>query len=177
MASRKRNPATGYAGVFYVEAPRPGGYGLEKVYYIRYRKQGKLVEEKAGGQYRDNMTAAKAASIRGVRMEGKEASNEEKRASARAAKAAEESRYTFNRLWSLFEEVKSANRTIKDDRIRYNLHIAPSLGIKTIPDLTVHDIDKLRAKLEKDGKAPQTVKHVLALVKRLLHFALHKGYV
>jgi integrase len=177
MASRKRNPAAGYAGVFYVEVPRPGGYGLEKVYYIRYRKQGKLVEEKVGGQYRDNMTAAKAASIRGVRMEGKEASNEEKRASIRAAKAAEEARYTFNRIWSLFEEVKSANRTVKDDRIRYNLHIAPSLGAKTIPDLTVHDIDKLRAKLEKGGKSPQTVKHVLTLVKRLLNFALRKGYV
>jgi integrase len=177
MASRKRQSVVGYAGVYFVEVPRPAGYGAEKVYYIRYRKQGKLIEEKVGGQYRDNMTAAKAASIRGARMEGKETTNEEKRASIRAAKAAEEARYTFNRLWSLFEEVKSANRTIRDDRIRYNLHIAPSLGAKTIPDLTVHDIDKLRAKMEKDGKSPQTVKHILTLVKRLLNFALRKGYV
>lgn len=177
MASRKRQTVVGYAGVYFIEVPRPAGYGAEKVYYIRYRKQGKLIEEKVGGQYRDNMTAAKAASIRGSRMEGKEASNEEKRATVRAAKAAEETRYTFNRLWSLFEEVKSANRTVKDDRIRYNLHIAPSLGTKTIPDLTIHDIDKLRAKLEKDGKSPQTVKHILTLVKRLLNFALRKGYV
>lgn len=177
MASRKRQSVVGYAGVYFVEVPRPAGYGAEKVYYIRYRKEGKLIEEKVGGQYRDNMTAAKAASIRGARMEGKEATNEEKRASIRAAKAAEEARYTFNRLWSLFEEVKSANRTVKDDRIRYNLHIAPSLGTKTIPDLTVHDINKLRAKMEKDGKSPQTVKHILTLVKRLLNFALRKGYV
>lgn len=177
MASRKRQTVIGYAGVYFVEVPRPAGYGAEKVYYIRYRKQGKLIEEKVGGQYRDNMTAAKAASIRGSRMEGKEATNEEKRETVRAAKAAEEARYTFNRLWSLFEEVKSANRTVKDDRIRYNLHIAPSLGTKTIPDLTVHDIDKLRAKMEKDGKSPQTVKHILTLVKRLLNFALRKGYV
>lgn len=175
MASRKRQSVVGYAGVYFVEVPRAAGYGTEKVYYIRYRKQGKLIEEKVGGQYRDNMTAAKAASIRCVRMEGKEATNEEKRATARAAKMAEESHYPLNKIWSLFEEAKSANRTAKDDRIRYNLHIATSLGTKSIPELTVHDIDKLRVKLEKAGKSPQTVKHVLTLVKRLLNFALRKG--
>ncbi|EGW52570.1 hypothetical protein HMPREF1022_00543 [Desulfovibrio sp. 6_1_46AFAA] len=177
MASRKRQSVVGYAGVYFVEVPKAAGYGTEKIYYIRYRRQGKLIEEKVGGQYRDNMTAAKAASIRGLRMEGKDASNEEKRAAARAAKIAEESRYTFSRLWSLFEEAKNTNRTIKDDRIRFNLHIAPALGTKSIPELTVHDIDRLRAKLEKAGKSPQTVKHVLTLVKRLLNFALCKGYV
>lgn len=177
MASRKRHSAPGYAGVYFFEVPRPTGNGMEKIYYIRYRKQGKLIEEKAGAQYRDNMTAAKAASIRGLRMEGKDASNEEKREAVRAARAEEEARYSFNKLWSLFEEVKSANRTVKDDRIRYNLHIAPALGAKTISELTVHDIDKLRAKLEKDGKAPQTVRHILTLIKRLLNFALQKGYV
>jgi integrase len=177
MASRKRESVVGYAGVYFVEVPRAAGYGAEKVYYIRYRKQGKLIEEKVGGQYRDNMTAAKAASIRGQRMEGKDASNEEKRAAVRAAKVEEESRYSFNKLWSLFEEAKSANRTVKDDRIRYNLHIAPSLGTKSIPELTIHDIDKLRATLEKAGKSPQTVKHVLTLIKRMLNFALRRGYV
>jgi integrase len=177
MASRTRHPAVGYAGVFYVEVARLAGYGTEKIYYIRYRRGGKLIEEKAGGQYRDNMTAAKASSIRGIRMEGKESSNEEKRAAVRAAKVEEEGRYTINRIWSIFEESKSANRTIKDDRIRYNLHVTSYIGTKTITDLTVNDIDKLRSRMEKDGKAPQTVKHVLTLVKRLLNFALQKGYV
>ena len=48
---------------------------------------------------------------------------------------------------------------------------------KSIPELTVHDIDRLRSRLEKAGKSPQTVKHVLTLIKRLLNFALRKGYV
>jgi integrase len=171
--------------VYFVEVPRLGGYGPERVFYIRYRRQGRLIEEKVGGQYRDNMTAAKAATIRGVRMEGKELSNEERREAGLAAKAEAaqiakteaDSRYSFSSLWSLFEEAKSANRTIKDDRIRYNLHIAPSLGTKSIPELTVQDMDKLRAQMEKAGKSPQTVKHVLALVKRLMNFALRRGYV
>lgn len=41
----------------------------------------------------------------------------------------------------------------------------------------MHDIDKLRANLEKSGKSPQTVKHVLTLLKRMLNFGLRKGYV
>ena len=178
MASRKRQAVVGYAGVYFVEVPRSTGHGMEKVYYVRYRKQGKLIEEKVGGQYRRTLRRGRQGrSDRGLRMEGKDASNEEKRAAVRAAKMAEESRYSFDRLWSLFEEAKSSNRSIKDDRIRFNLHIAPSLGTKSIPELTIHDIDKLRAKLEKAGKSPQTVKHVLTLVKRILNFALQKGYV
>ena len=49
MASRKRQTVVGYAGVFFVEAPRANGNGLEKVYFIRYRKNGKLIEEKSEG--------------------------------------------------------------------------------------------------------------------------------
>lgn len=177
MASRKRQSVVGYAGVYFIETPRPAGNGMEKVYYIRYRKHDKLIEEKVGGQYRDNMTAAKAASIRGLRMEGRDASNEEKRRAARAAKEEEEARYSFNRIWGTYEEAKGANRSFKDDRIRYNLHIAPEIGGKSIPEITVKDLDKLRARMEKAGKSPQTVKHVLMLIKRLMNFALRKGFV
>ena len=49
MASRKRQSVVGYAGVYFVEALRAAGHGTEKIYYIRYRKQGKLIEEKVGG--------------------------------------------------------------------------------------------------------------------------------
>ena len=134
MASRKRQTVVGYAGVFFVEAPRANGNGLEKVYFIRYRKNGKLIEEKVGGQFRDNMTASKAASIRGLRIEGKDKSNEEKREAIRQARAEELSRYPLDRIWKMFEESKSRNRSIDDDRTRFNLHISPYLGHKTIDD-------------------------------------------
>ena len=130
-----------------------------------------------GGQYRDNMTAAKAASIRGVRMEGRETSNAEKRVAARQAKAEEEARYSLNRLWSLFEEEKRGNRSINGrPRSLYAPHRA-LLGSKAIPELTLTDIDKLRIRLEKARKSPQTIKHVLTLLKRILRFAERKGYV
>ena len=36
---------TNYPGVFYREATRLGGKGLEKVFYIVFKKDGKVIEE------------------------------------------------------------------------------------------------------------------------------------
>ncbi|MFO7912080.1 MAG: hypothetical protein R6V15_07945 [Desulfotignum sp.] len=78
----------------------------EKSYHIRYRKGGKLVEEKAGRQYQDDMTPAKAAGIRASRIEG-DKTNAEKRAEELAHREAEKGRYTIDKLWSEY----SFNRT------------------------------------------------------------------
>ena len=59
----KRN-ATDYPGVVYRDVNRIGGRGQERVYYVRFKKDGKLYEEKVGRQYADDMTPAKAARIR-----------------------------------------------------------------------------------------------------------------
>lgn len=177
MASRERINVVGYAGVFYVETTRANGKGTEKIYYIRYRKDGKQIEEKAGGQYRDNMTVQKAANIRLQKIEGKEATNEERRQRIKQAKAEEEAKYTFDKLWQLFFEAKSANRTLKDDRVRYTLHISPHIGGKSIDSLNNTDIENIRSTMAQAGKAPQTIKHVLTLAKRLINFALRQGYI
>ena len=41
---------TDYAGVFYREVRRIGRKGKERVYYVVYKKDGKVIEEKAGCQ-------------------------------------------------------------------------------------------------------------------------------
>ena len=76
----------------------------------------------------------------------------------------------------MFEESKSRNRSI-DDRTRFNLHISPKLGHKTIDELTSSDLDALTRRMEKAGRAPQTIKHVLTLLKRLLNFAIEKELI
>ena len=62
---------TNYPGVFYREARRIGGRGKERVYYIVFKKNGKVHEEKVGRQYADAMTPAQAARMRSGRIEGK----------------------------------------------------------------------------------------------------------
>ncbi len=73
---------TDYPGIFYREAKRIGGKGLERVYYIVFKQDGKVFEEKVGRQYADDMTPARAARIRGERIEGKRQSRQEIREAA-----------------------------------------------------------------------------------------------
>ena len=51
-----------------------------------YRKNGRLIEEKAGRQFQDDMTPARAAGLRAGRIDGKQLTNKEKREAEKASK-------------------------------------------------------------------------------------------
>jgi integrase len=156
---------TEYPGIFYREAERIGGKGTEKVYYIIFKKDGKVYEEKAGRQYADDMTPAKAARIRADRIEGRRKSRREIR---EASKAIEEA-WTLSRLWGEYETHKPDSKAIRTDKSRFKMHLEPSLGKKEPHEIIRLDVDRLRITLSKKLK-PQTVKHVLGLLKRIIRF-------
>lgn len=156
---------TPYPGVFYREAERIGGKGLERVYYIVFKKDGKVIEEKAGRQYKNDMTPAKANHIRIERIEGKRPSPKEVR------QAAAEIKWTVDRLW---QEYRAARVISDTDRSRYLKHLQPALGKKEPKNLVPLDVDRIRHKLSKT-LSPQTVKHVLVLLNRLVNFGVKKG--
>jgi integrase len=170
----KRTP-TSYPGVFYREARRIGGKGTERVYYIVFKKDGKLHEEKVGRQFVNDLTPARVAGIRAERIEGKRPSRKEVREAEEAAKKAQISRWTVGKLW---EEYKAQNPDLKGlvtDENRYKLHLKERFGDKEPRDLVQLDIDRLRITLLKTRK-PQTVKHVLALLKRIVGFGVNKSF-
>ncbi len=177
MPTLKRQK-TKYAGVFFIESQ--GTTGPEKVYYIRYRHQSKMIEEKAGRQYQDDMTPAKASGIRADRIKGKEASNSEKRKEERAAKEAEQGRWTLDRIWNKYCEQKSVTgknkrktRSLQTDKYFYERYLEAPFGAKEPHELLLWDVDRLRINLMKK-LAPQTVKHILALLRRLINFGIQK---
>lgn len=174
MAGKPRMK-TNYPGVFFRIAERKGKSGEERVYYIVFKQDGKVIEEKVGRQYADDMTPAKASGIRGERIEGKRASRKDIRAAALAAKAAEAAKPTIARLWDQYQQTFSDRKDTKTDTLRYNLHINELFKGKTPHEITTLDIDKLRHKLLKTGRSPQTTKHVLALLRRIIRFGVKKG--
>ena len=174
MAGKPRMK-TNYPGVFFRIAERKGKSGEERVYYIVFKQDGKVIEEKVGRQYADDMTPAKASGIRGERIEGKRASRKDIRAAALAAKAAEAAKPTIARLWDQYQQTFSDRKDTKTDTLRYNLHINEIFKGKTPHEITTLDIDKLRHKLLKTGRSPQTTKHVLALLRRIIRFGVKKG--
>lgn len=166
--------STKYPGVYYVEGTAVGRNEPERIFYIRYRKGGKIIEEKAGRQFQDDMTAARAASLRAKRIEGDQFSNEEQRKALQAEKEAEKNRWTIDRLW---EEYKAQGQDklkgLRFDENRYLNHIAPRLGNMEPRELVQLEIDRLRIGLLK-RKKPQTVKHILALLRRIINFGVKK---
>ncbi len=171
MPAKKRFK-TKYAGVYYIESSIGQTGKPERIYYVVYRRSGKLIEEKAGRQYQDDMTPARAAALRIQRMEGKQLSNKERREAERAAKRSKK-KWTIDRLWEKYRAQRDDYPTLWTDRSNYR-HIKNQLGTWEPKDLIQLDVDRLRIRLSKKLK-PQTVKHVLQLLKRIINFGVNKG--
>jgi integrase len=160
---------TSYPGVYYIMGTSVATGKPERIYYIRYRKNGKMVEEKAGRQSQDDMTAARAAGIRAQRINGNQLPNRQQRELLRAAKEAEIQKWTIARLWEEYKAQKSDSKGLRVDGNRYSNHIESCFGPREPKDLIQLDVDRLRIKLLKTKK-PQTVKHVLGLLQRIINF-------
>jgi len=157
---------TGYKGVFYIDGTDPATGKPEKIFYIRYRKDGKMIEEKAGRQS-DDMTPARANLIRAERMHGKKPTRRE------AREAAAKIKWTVDRLWQEYTHDKPDTKTWRTDRYRYQKFLS-SLGAKEPKNIAQMDIHRLRINLSKTLQ-PQTVKHVLRLLARIINFGVNKG--
>jgi integrase len=169
-----RRIKTSYPGVYFREARRIGGKGAERIYYIVFKKNGKVHEEKVGRQFVDDLTPARAAGIRAERIEGKRKSRKEIREQKAAIKNPKETAWTFDRLWNEYKTCHVINKNIRIDEGRYNLYLKKPFGDKEPKDILLMDIDRLRLKSLKE-KSPQTVVHVLNLFQRIVNFGVQRN--
>jgi integrase len=166
---------TKYPGVFFRYSEEGATGETEKVYYAVFKRNGRVVEAKIGGQFRHGMTPAKAAGIRAEYVTGKRLTPQEQRAKDQADKQAEEEKPTLARLWEAFREAKQGNKSVRDDVYRWKKHLEPVFAKKTPAEILTLDVDRLRVRLLKSGLAPETVKHVLVLLKRIISHAVRHG--
>ena len=174
---------TDYPGVYYIMGTAIATGKPEKIYYIDYRKDGKRIQEKAGRQFQDDMTPAKANRIRASKIEGRELSNSEKRAaekadeeSKKAAEEAERNRWTIDKLWDLYCENSTGNKSLGNEKLKYELCIRGKIGKKEPSELVPLDIDRIRLKLQKDGKKTMAAR-VLELLRRTVNYGVKRGLV
>ena len=173
MPAQKRYK-TKYAGVYYINGKAVGTNKTEKNYYIVYRKEGKQIDEKAGRQYQDDMTPARAAGLRAEKIEGKRPTNKEKRAAEEAAKQAEAKKWTIDRLFKEYKKGRKNNKGLKIDDGRYKNYLKNPFGDKEPKDIIALDVDRLRIRLLKK-KSPQTVAHILNLLTWVVNFGVNKN--
>jgi integrase len=171
MAKMKRYP-TNYPGVFYIMGEAVASGKPEKIFYIRYRKDGKQIEEKAGRQYQDDMTPAKASFLRGKRISG-DKSNQERRAEQEAVKAAEKGKWTINKLWDAYLDGRHLKGVVTDKN-RYENHLKPIFGDREPSEIIPLDVDRIRIKMLKTAK-PATVRNTLELLRRIVNYGTRKN--
>lgn len=159
---------TDYPGVYFIKGMSTAKGKPEKIFYVYYWKNGKKIEEKAGRQIEDAMTPARAARIRAERLSGKQASNKERREALKADKTV----WTVSKLWEEYKNVRTPKSIVSDDN-RFKNYIEPAVGGKQLKDLVPLDLDRIRLNLTKNRK-PQTVAHVLEIIRRVSNFAITK---
>jgi integrase len=162
---------TGYKGVYYTIGKAVSTGKAEKIFYIRYRRDGKLIEEKAGRQFQDDMSAARAYSKRAQRINGKEPSNREKREAQQAEKHKKARVWTIERLWKEYKKTKPNLKGLATDENRFEKHLKRSFRKKQPKDLVPLDIKRLENRMLKTHK-PATVKNTLELLRRIINFGV-----
>lgn len=175
MAAKREK--TKYPGVYYRLQERLDGYGQERAYYVMYRRGGrgaKLIEEPVGRES-EGMTAAKANLVRAVRIAGKEQTNTERRKAEEAARRADESRWTLNRIWEAYKAAHPEHKGRDRDESRWNVYLRARFGERLPQELETADIDAFKSASLKTRK-PGTVQRVLTLLRAVLHFGEERGY-
>jgi len=164
---------TDYPGVYVRKGTNPTTGKPEDIFYIRYRRDGKRIEEKAGREKQDDMTAARASKILGKIIDREQKPRKELREAIQAANAAPAKRWTFSAIWEEYLAGKPDAKRSATDETNFTKHLSPAFGDKEPRELDPLSVDRVRLTLSKK-KAAGTVKNVLELLRRLSNFAANK---
>lgn len=157
---------------------RKHGVKPDQYFVIRYSVDGKHKQEALGWasegwtlvKVRAELAKLKEAARTGVG----EVTLEEKKAKARAHRQAEQNKPTIAYLWDKYNSTHTNRASIKTD-LYNSKYILNCFSNKTPDEIFTSDIDSLRSSLEHDEKSPQTVKHILSLLKRIIRFGAKRG--
>ena len=156
---------TRHNGVYFVELANG-----DQTFFIRYKKDRKLIEERAGRRSQ-GWTAAKANRLRTERLAGKTVSNADQRSREIAEKELKNNRWTFRKI---FDEYLASRPDLKgraNDVRRFNSYLEKDFAHKTPEEVTYFDIERLKRRLAKKELKPATVRHALEVLRRLSNFA------
>jgi integrase len=169
MGERPQRHGTDYPGVYYIIGRKLGTRKeenkTEKIFYCTWTENGKTRETKAGRQYSDQMTAAKANQKRIALQEGREIPKADQR---------KLKKWTIKKLWKEYLKSKGDSlKGVKTDKNRFEKHINVVFKNKTPAEIDPLSVERFRRKLQKN-LSPQTVNNTLELLRRIVNFGVEK---
>lgn len=161
-----------------VHPTRKHGVRFDMYYVLRYTVDGQKRQE-ALGWASEGWTLAKA---RNELMKLKEAARtgdgpatlEEKRKKAQEERALEQKKPTVDRLWEFYDNAHAGRASAKSDKSNY-AHLKTKFGSLVPDQIRTAHLDDLKGRLFKKKYSPQTVKHVLGLLRRIIRYAEKRG--
>lgn len=145
---------TRYEGVYVRETDK----GV-KIYDITYRQSGKKVWERVGPE--PDYSPSLAAKIRGSRLQDLWHGKTIPRRGDAPTFGTVADKYV---KWS-----KAHKKSWRDDETRYNMHLKERLAGKPVDMIRPLDLERLKAEMKGEGKAPATIRQALALFRGIFN--------
>ena len=164
---RQTRHSTEFSGVYFVKLANEN-----QSFFIRYKRNGKSVEEKAG-RSNEGWDAEIACLLRAERMSAND---------AQAGELQQDSASNAGQLWSfskIFEKYLRLRPDLKgreNDIYRFKNYLELDFADIAPEEVTHDDVERFRHNLQNKSLKPATVRHVLELLRRLANFAVKKNY-
>lgn len=173
MSAYFKRHKTKYDGVHFIMSSKAYRGEPEKIFYYRVKekgldKNGEVVwktKDYPVGRQSKGVTARKAhfKRVDHLKSGGKD--------------EALYKQLTFNQIWVKYLSVRRDGGGKKADESNYKNYIKAKFGEREPHKTNPLQYERLRVSMDKKGKSPQTVKHVLALIRRLINFAVDKRLI
>jgi len=154
--------STEYSGVYFVKLANH-----DQSFFIRYKRNGKSVEEKAG-RSNQGWNAEKAYQLRTERMSGTSAAGNELQSNSDLLSQQD---WTFSKIFSEYLRLRNKLKGRANDIYRFKNYLEKEFANITPSCVTQDDIERFKHNLQNRELKPATIRHVLELLRRLANFA------
>jgi len=159
---RQIRVSTEYSGVYFVKLANQ-----DQSFFIRYKRNGKSVEEKAG-RSNQGWNAEKAYQLRTERMSGTSAAGNELQSNSDLLSQQD---WTFSKIFSEYLRLRNKLKGRANDIYRFKNYLEKEFANTTPSCVTQDDIERFKHNLQNRELKPATIRHVLELLRRLANFA------
>jgi len=159
---RQIRVSTEYSGVYFVKLANQ-----DQSFFIRYKRNGKSVEEKAG-RSNQGWNAEKAYQLRTERMSGTSAAGNELQSNSDLLSQQD---WTFSKIFSEYLRLRNKLKGGANDIYRFKNYLEEEFANITPSCVTQDDIERFKHNLQNRELKPATIRHVLELLRRLANFA------
>jgi len=159
---RQIRVSTKYSGVYFVKLANH-----DQSFFIRYKRNGTSVEEKAG-RSNQGWNAEKAYQLRTERMSGTSAAGNELQSNSDLLSQQD---WTFSKIFSEYLRLRNKLKGRANDIYRFKNYLEKEFANITPSCVTQDDIGRFKHNLQNRELKPATIRHVLELLRRLANFA------